>query len=85
MRTYLQLLDEVLHHGLDREDRTGVGTRGLFGRQMRFDLAQGFPLLTTKQIHLNSVIYELLWFLRGDTNVAWLRDRGVTNLERMGR
>lgn len=77
MRTYLQLLDEVLHHGLDREDRTGVGTRGLFGRQMRFDLAQGFPLLTTKQIHLKSVIYELLWFLRGDTNIAWLRDRGV--------
>jgi thymidylate synthase len=78
MRTYLQLLDEVLHHGLDREDRTGVGTRGLFGRQMRFDLSQGFPLLTTKRIHLKSVIYELLWFLRGDTNIGWLRDRGVT-------
>lgn len=77
MRTYLQLLDEVLHHGLDREDRTGVGTRGLFGRQMRFDLSQGFPLLTTKRIHIKSVIYELLWFLRGETNVKWLQDRGV--------
>lgn len=78
MRTYLQLLDEVLHHGLDREDRTGVGTRSLFGRQMRFDLGQGFPLMTTKRIHIKSVIYELLWFLRGDTNIGWLRDRGVT-------
>lgn len=78
MRTYLQLLDEVLHHGIDRDDRTGVGTRGLFGRQMRFDLSRGFPLLTTKKIHLRSVIYELLWFLRGDTNVGWLQDNGVT-------
>ncbi|MEM1068196.1 MAG: thymidylate synthase [Planctomycetota bacterium] len=78
MRTYLQLLDEVLHHGLDRDDRTGVGTRGLFGRQMRFDLSQGFPLMTTKKVHLRSVIYELLWFLRGDTNVKWLQDNGVT-------
>lgn len=78
MRTYLQLLDEVLNHGLDRDDRTGVGTRGLFGRQMRFDLAQGFPVLTTKKIHVRSVIYELLWFLRGDTNVRWLQDKGVT-------
>jgi len=78
MRTYLQLLDEVLNHGIDRDDRTGVGTRGLFGRQMRFDLSQGFPLMTTKQIHVRSVIYELLWFLRGDTNVAWLKERGVT-------
>lgn len=78
MRTYLQLLDEVLHHGLDRDDRTGVGTRGLFGRQMRFDLGQGFPLLTTKRVHLKSVIYELLWFLRGETNIGWLKDRGVT-------
>lgn len=77
MRTYLQLLDDVLHHGLDRDDRTGVGTRGLFGRQMRFDLSQGFPLLTTKKIHIRSVIYELLWFLRGDTNVRWLQQNGV--------
>ena len=71
MRTYLELLDEVLNHGLDRDDRTGVGTRGLFGRQIRFDLAQGFPLLTTKRVHLKSVIYELLWFLRGETNIGW--------------
>jgi len=77
MRTYLQLLDEVLHHGLDRDDRTGVGTRGLFGRQMRFDLSEGFPLLTTKRIHVRSVIHELLWFLRGETNIAYLRDHGV--------
>lgn len=78
MRAYLQLLDEVLNHGLDREDRTGVGTRGLFGRQMRFDLSQGFPILTTKKVHVRSVIYELLWFLRGDTNVKWLQQNGVT-------
>ena len=77
MRTYLQLLDECLHHGLDREDRTGVGTRGLFGRQMRFDLAEGFPLLTTKKVHLHSVIHELLWFLRGDTNIAYLKENKV--------
>ena len=77
MRTYLELLDEVLHHGLDRDDRTGVGTRGLFGRQIRFDLEQGFPLLTTKKVHLKSVIYELLWFLRGETNIEWLKDNGV--------
>ncbi len=78
MRTYLQLLDEVLNHGLDRDDRTGVGTRGLFGRQMRFDLSEGFPLLTTKQMHVRSIIYELLWFLKGDTNVKWLQENGVS-------
>ncbi|MEC7407287.1 MAG: thymidylate synthase [Planctomycetota bacterium] len=78
MRTYLELLDEVLNHGLDRDDRTGVGTRGLFGRQIRFDLAQGFPLLTTKRVHLKSVIYELLWFLRGETNIGWLNENGVS-------
>lgn len=78
MRTYLQLLDDVLNHGLDRDDRTGVGTRGLFGRQIRIDLEKGFPLLTTKQVHLRSVIYELLWFLRGDSNAKWLQDKGVT-------
>ena len=77
MRTYLQLLDEVLHHGLDREDRTGVGTRGLFGRQMRFDLSEGFPLLTTKKLHVRSIIHELLWFLRGDTNIKYLQENGV--------
>ena len=78
MRTYLELLDEVLHHGLDRDDRTGVGTRGLFGRQIRFDLERGFPLLTTKKVHLKSVIYELLWFLRGETNIEWLKEHGVS-------
>lgn len=78
VRAYLQLLDEVLNHGLDREDRTGVGTRSLFGRQIRFDLSEGFPLLTTKKVHLRSILYELLWFLKGDTNVAWLNENGVT-------
>jgi thymidylate synthase len=78
MRAYLQLLDDVLNHGLDRDDRTGVGTRSLFGRQMRFDLGEGFPLLTTKKVHLRSIIFELLWFLRGDTNIAWLKENDVT-------
>lgn len=77
MHSYLQLLDEVLHNGVDRDDRTGVGTRSLFGRQMRFDLSEGFPLLTTKKLHVRSIIYELLWFLRGDTNIAWLKENGV--------
>jgi thymidylate synthase len=77
MRTYLQLLDECLNHGLDRDDRTGVGTRGLFGRQLRFDLNEGFPLLTTKKIHIHSVVHELLWFLRGDTNVGYLQENNV--------
>ena len=78
MRTYLELLDEVLNHGVDREDRTGVGTRGLFGRQIRFDLSDGFPLLTTKKVHLKSITYELLWFLRGDTTVDYLKEHGVS-------
>lgn len=78
MRTYLELLNEVMLDGVDRDDRTGVGTRGLFGRQMRFDLSAGFPLLTTKKLHVRSIIYELLWFLRGDTNVRWLQEHGVT-------
>lgn len=78
MQGYLELLDEVIHEGIDRDDRTGVGTRSLFGRQMRFDLADGFPLLTTKRLHLRSIVIELLWFLRGETNIAWLNEHGVS-------
>jgi thymidylate synthase len=75
---YLTLLNELIRRGDFREDRTGTGTRALFGYQMRFDLEQGFPLLTTKKLHLKSIILELLWFLRGDSNVHWLQDQGVT-------
>jgi thymidylate synthase len=74
---YLALIRDILDNGVDRDDRTGVGTRAVFGRQMHFDLEAGFPLLTTKKLHLKSIIYELLWFLRGDTNVRWLQERGV--------
>ena len=77
MRQYLDLLRHVLDHGTDRADRTGTGTRSVFGWQMRFDLRDGFPLLTTKKLHLRSIVHELLWFLRGDTNVAYLRDNKV--------
>ncbi len=77
MRPYLELLRTLLERGEQRDDRTGVGTLGLFGYQLRFDLQQGFPLLTTKKIHLRSIVHELLWFLRGDTNVRYLQDAGV--------
>lgn len=78
MKQYLALLQDVVDNGRDKNDRTGVGTRSVFGRQLRFDLADGFPLVTTKRVHLKSVILELLWFLSGSTNNQWLRSRGVT-------
>lgn len=77
MREYLDLMRKVLEEGIPKDDRTGTGTRSVFGHQMRFDLSQGFPLLTTKRLHVKSIVYELLWFIRGDTNVSYLNERGV--------
>jgi thymidylate synthase len=78
MRQYLDLMRHVMHHGVRKDDRTGTGTLSVFGHQMRFDLAQGFPLLTTKKVHTRSIIHELLWFLRGDTNIRYLKENSVS-------
>lgn len=78
MKQYLDLMQDILDHGAHKSDRTGTGTLSVFGRQLRFDLSEGFPLVTTKKLHLRSIIYELLWFLNGDTNIKYLKDNGVS-------
>src|ERR1043165_3578990 len=82
MRPYLDLMNDILENGAVKTDRTGTGTRSVFGRQLRFDLSKGFPLVTTKKLHLRSIIYELLWFLKGETNIKYLKDHGVRSEER---
>src|SRR5690606_14677657 len=78
MKQYLDLMRHVYENGVDKHDRTGTGTRSVFGYQMRFDLKAGFPLVTTKKVHLRSIVHELIWFLRGDTNIRYLKDNGVS-------
>src|ERR1044072_3089590 len=78
MKQFHDLMNHVLEHGVKKEDRTGTGTISVFGHQMRFDLAEGFPLMTTKKVHTKSIIHELLWFLKGDTNIKYLKDNGVS-------
>ena len=78
MRPYLDLMRHILEHGARKDDRTGTGTLSVFGPQLRFDLQDGFPLLTTKKVHLKSIVYELLWFLKGETNTRYLKENGVS-------